>query len=146
MVRLETIFLICSLSSLFSFTFQYGQIRNVFYTLFRKVHKFIYIPVWLDQKLKGMDGDMPFCLKFTFQYGQIRNIPLRVCRPLSLPIYIPVWLDQKPIVCPFLVKSLKNLHSSMVRLETCKKHLRARPLARIYIPVWLDQKQSPLCI
>ena len=35
---------------------------------------------------------------------------------------------------------MKNLHSSMVRLETCKGGSGGFIIKIIYIPVWLDQK------
>ena len=35
----------------------------------------------------------------------------------------------------------KHLHSSMVRLETCSTKKSSRLRKSIYIPVWLDQKR-----
>ena len=32
------------------FTFQYGQIRNIFDDVFKVIVDKIYIPVWIDQK------------------------------------------------------------------------------------------------
>ena len=55
--------------------------------------------------------------KFTFQYGQIRNNRTYVIQMEGRQIYIPVWLDQKSATRGEIAHYLKNLHSSMVRLE-----------------------------
>ena len=74
MVRLETLVLIFHELPVYAFTFQYGQIRNIFDYLLKMNYAEIYIPVWLDQKRGVMYTDV-----------------------LKLNIYIPVWLDQKHI-------------------------------------------------
>ena len=50
MVRLETFSFILFFFSLNEFTFQYGQIRNLYANDFMILELGIYIPVWLDQK------------------------------------------------------------------------------------------------
>ena len=99
---------------------------------------------------------------FTFQYGQIRNAHYHVILLGMKSIYIPVWIDQKRITNNQSKTELKNLHSSMDRLET-RLISRCPPsydkftfqygqirnledtyicnhVVRIYIPVWIDQK------
>ena len=95
MDRLETVQNISLSHFACSFTFQYGQIRN------------------LASKL----GFRPI-LRFTFQYGQIRNVCLTLKICWHFGIYIPVWIDQKPISNYFIYRPLFYLHSSMDRLET----------------------------
>ena len=50
MVRLETKAFQTQRNKARSFTFQYGQIRNLLKIRKNKAIIFIYIPVWLDQK------------------------------------------------------------------------------------------------
>ena len=122
------------------FTFQYGQIRNKSVFILFDYFYTIYIPVWLDQKpneniknqatikdlhssmvrLETVDKATPtkFTLQFTFQYGQIRNNVYSAFQFFSEIIYIPVWLDQKHFYLNIYQSFKKNLHSSMVRLET----------------------------
>ena len=78
----------------------------------------IYIPVWLDQKLRQEKRGQPRKPRFTFQYGQIRNLRLLV----------------------LVLKLISHLHSSMVRLEMYKIQNQRAQITGIYIPVWLDQK------
>ena len=78
-----------------AFTFQYGQIRNEYLLKIIFNLWIIYIPVWLDQKLRNLNKDFYRWLSFTFQYGQIRNVDETIERAQFLIIYIPVWLDQK---------------------------------------------------
>ena len=100
------------------FTFQYGQIRKICLSFEICWHCRIYIPVWLDQKdILGIlclltpdylhssmvrlereieTKDITVLNLFTFQYGQIR----------------------KQINILIILQSIKNLHSSMVRLES----------------------------
>ena len=52
MDRLETFTPLSNLFYFKLFTFQYGQIRNIMYFFARNRSKSIYIPVWIDQKLK----------------------------------------------------------------------------------------------
>ena len=187
MVRLETDYWMSRQSKLRTFTFQYGQIRNSCFYHFFSFYDIIYIPVWLDQKRKTvvmhkspknhLHSSMvrletekgrniaKNVKKFTFQYGQIRNIYLEKQKRHQSCIYIPVWLDQKPSVIVLVKLIQKNLHSSMVRLETTSpclyltfkllftfqygqirnwcQSLRWCQSLKIYIPVWLDQKQIP---
>ena len=96
MVRLETIISFASLSKVFKFTFQYGQIRNRAVLSLYNVNKYIYIPVWLDQKQATNLKKWKYIWKFTFQYGQIRNTEQMIIQLQLQNIYIPVWLDQKP--------------------------------------------------
>ena len=121
------------------FTFQYGQIRNPFLMMSKGLGLNIYIPVWLDQKFLSsyyciysfinlhssmvrleIDKrltDFQRILLFTFQYGQIRNKPIDNYEIWFTRIYIPVWLDQKFYILKHFYLCLKDLHSSMVRLE-----------------------------
>ena len=100
--------------------------------------------------------------KFTFQYGQIRNKSVFILFDYFYTIYIPVWLDQKPNENIKNQATIKDLHSSMVRLETVDKATPTKFTLQftfqygqirnyynrqficksksIYIPVWLDQK------
>ena len=95
MVRLEMIHKRGVFAYDLSFTFQYGQIRNVVNSVIQDVIREIYIPVWLDQKLRLQKKqvqklqhlhssmvrleitvnaeELVITLTFTFQYGQIRN-------------------------------------------------------------------------
>ena len=162
MVRLETMFLNSIDLEVDEFTFQYGQIRNPFLICSKGLGKEIYIPVWLDQKLKSAGFVVGRQFTFTFQYGQIRNRCLCCSHDWNAHIYIPVWLDQKPIERKTSFISFFYLHSSMVRLETKYfavgeygtqrftfqygqirnrfRNFLFNEYAVIYIPVWLDQK------
>ena len=102
--------------------------------------------------------------KFIFQYGQIRNHLLYKCLQKCKRIYIPVWIDQKQTTQICQVGYLKNLYSSMDRLETFSMFIVIPPkylfifqygqirnmfqsfnfrrIWGIYIPVWIDQKQK----
>ena len=83
-----------------------------------KAGTLIYIPVWLDQKPDRQYTERKRFNKFTFQYGQIRNFYKKTYSKYLSEIYIPVWLDQKLDRSRKRIGSYKNLHSSMVRLET----------------------------
>ena len=80
--------------------------------------KYLYIPVWIDQKPANGKGKSVNSLVFIFQYGQIRNSLLKLAPPANTALYIPVWIDQK------LGNQYKHslifvtLYSSMDRLET----------------------------
>ena len=99
---------------------------------------------------------------FTFQYGQIRKTRAITDATFTFEIYIPVWLDQKDRKQLYFIYVVKDLHSSMVRLESpfqnglyannteftfqygqIRKITFTKTNTRqleIYIPVWLDQK------
>ena len=107
------------------------------------IDKSIYIPVWIDQKpiqfrffyrlfaylYSSMDRLETFTytnehvplVKFIFQYGQIRNDLHTIFQNYNYYIYIPVWIDQKLVSLIKLLIQLKNLYSSMDRLETSKQ-------------------------
>ena len=143
MDRLETLLTISSCLHFNVFTFQYGQIRNVTLLFFIQIPAFIYIPVWIDQKLLLQAHVRPVALNlhssmdrletlnwgtapsdetlFTFQYGQIRNLIDSQIRIYFKKIYIPVWIDQKLVSIAQMVSITQNLHSSMDRLETAVK-------------------------
>ena len=95
MDRLETKDIKLASKELQLFTFQYGQIRNIYNENVKAETALIYIPVWIDQKqrhdcisntnhrylhssmdrLETYSGGVPdvYSNRFTFQYGQIRN-------------------------------------------------------------------------
>ena len=142
MDRLETFAITIFELSLSSFTFQYGQIRNILVFHLQLLESIIYIPVWIDQKPNRRQSQsysrtylhssmdrletnisslktLPIPA-FTFQYGQIRNLILLNLYWGAVLIYIPVWIDQKLYI---------------------QYHLLLYYL-RIYIPVWIDQKHT----
>ena len=51
MDRLETFFIDFPLLNVVPFIFQYGQIRNLIDDVDNENYDYIYIPVWIDQKL-----------------------------------------------------------------------------------------------
>ena len=122
------------------FTFQYGQIRNKKYFNVSFACYNIYIPVWIDQKLKriktvssqgvylhsSMDrletklivlgiGTLNL---FTFQYGQIRNYDIidNEADLFSFTFQYGQIRNKKREQKEYL--PFQNLHSSMDRLET----------------------------
>ena len=118
MVRLETLSKILSLFHLPSFTFQYGQIRNVLFGTSKIINK-----KYLHSSMVRLETFKFFLasalnLSFTFQYGQIRNKCVYCLQQKVNEIYIPVWLDQKHTIQVETYLMPNDLHSSMVRLET----------------------------
>ena len=137
MVRFIIIFLISSLLSLSSFTFQYGQIYYNIGAGKQSNNKSIYIPIWLDLLLKDFNKNpihkmylhsnmVRFIINpkkpaptpatiFTFQYGQIYYF-LRDTEIIYLIIiYIPIWLDLLFYLMLFQDMAMDYLHSNMVR-------------------------------
>ena len=102
----------------FRFTFQYGQIRNLYTSYIFSPLSEIYIPVWIDQKPHTYAYAWRLKSAFTFQYGQIRNCVFSQHQHNMIMIYIPVWIDQKLDLVSRRRTSYDNLHSSMDRLET----------------------------
>ena len=120
MVRLETVPENRTEPVPVRFTFQYGQIRNVFNCLKTEINKIIYIPVWLDQK-PFMNCINPILLhNLHSSMVRLETIFSFLSFILFSIIYIPVWLDQKLAVRRAHITFFGDLHSSMVRLETRK--------------------------
>ena len=123
---------------------------------------FIYIPVWLDQKLKGRKYN-DLLQKIYIPVWLDQKLVYKCSKEERKRIYIPVWLDQKPSAGSGGSVSTPHLHSSMVRLETREYPFRlvskslftfqygqirnawyflfSCSFCYIYIPVWLDQKR-----
>ena len=140
MDRLETFIHFPHPTQMPSFTFQYGQIRNIVHFFYFFSQSFIYIPVWIDQKREknrkrhnkqlylhsSMDrletlpalSSQSIYILFTFQYGQIRNCFFYCQQYHMIVIYIPVWIDQKLQISLYIKIRYIHLHSSMDRLET----------------------------
>ena len=141
MVRLETLFRGLCIIKCLKFTFQYGQIRNFLLMLTLSVLTLVYIPVWLDQKLRVMllFSVLNICLHSSMVRLETRE--QLYPRRQENPVYIPVWLDQKRLkllrhaqdneAFTFQYGQIRNY------LFTCKND----DVAKVYIPVWLDQKR-----
>ena len=95
MDRLETLLGVQRGTSPSKFTFQYGQIRNLDISHFRKV-SYQNLHSSMD-RLETYSRLYRRSLKklFTFQYGQIRNYTILKIKNRRRKIYIPVWIDQK---------------------------------------------------